>query len=76
MVTCPLTHLEIGEKCRLKEILASPELCYRLKEMGFCDNVEITVKSKELICKVCQSKFGICPKLAEKFIVEKFGKQL
>lgn len=68
---CPLTQIEIGEKCRLKEILASPDVETRLKEMGFCKNVEIQVITKDFICRVCQSRFGLCPELAGRIIVEK-----
>jgi len=71
MFTCPLTQIEVGGKCRIKELLASPELCHRLKEMGFCENREITVISKSLICEVCNAKIGLCPKLAERILVEK-----
>ena len=62
--------MEIGEKCRLKEILASPDVESRLKEMGFCENVEITVLTKDFVCQVCQARFGLCAELAEKIIVK------
>jgi len=71
MFVCPLTQIKVGEKCRIRELLASPELCHRLKEMGFCESREVTVISKSLICEVCNTKIGLCSKLAEKIIVEK-----
>jgi ferrous iron transport protein A len=73
MFVCPLTQVPVGDKCRIKEITASPELNQRMKEMGFCDDAEIKVLSQEIICEVCQTKFGLCPKLAEKILVNYTG---
>lgn len=71
MFVCPLTQIEEGKVCRLRQILGSPELCQKLMEIGFCDNVKITVVSKNLICQLCETKYGLCKKVAEKIIVEK-----
>lgn len=68
---CPLSQIEVGEKCRIKAILAGPNVCQRLQEIGFIADAEVKVITKAFICEVCQAKFGICPELASKIVVEK-----
>jgi Fe2+ transport system protein FeoA len=71
MSICPLTQLQVGDKCRIKEVIATPECQKRLKELGFLTDVEMKVVSKTWICEICQAKFGICSELASKILVEK-----
>jgi ferrous iron transport protein A len=69
---CPLTQIQPGTTCRIRQVLASPELTQRLREMGFCEEQKVRLLSHErtMICQVCNVRMGINAKLAEAILVE------
>lgn len=69
---CPLTHVPPGTVCRVKQVLASPELTLRLREMGFCEQQKIKLLAQEqtLICQVCNARLGLSERLAKTILVE------
>jgi ferrous iron transport protein A len=72
---CPLTEVEPGTHCRIKQLLASPDLARRLREMGFCEEQQIRLLTQErtMICQVCNARLGISARLAESILVEPEG---
>ena len=51
----------------------------RLREMGFCEEQQIKLLSRDgnLICQVCNARLGISAELAEGILVEALpGRQL
>jgi ferrous iron transport protein A len=69
---CPLTEVRPGTRCRVKQLLASPELAHRLRELGFCEEQQIRLLTQErtMICQVCNARLGISARLAESILVE------
>jgi ferrous iron transport protein A len=69
---CPLSQVEPGTVCRVKQLLASPELSHRLRELGFCEQQKVRLLTQErtLICQVCNARLGISSRLAETILVE------
>jgi Fe2+ transport system protein FeoA len=62
----------VGTSCRIKQLCASPELAYRLREMGFCEEQPIRLLSQQanFICQVCNMRLGISAQVAEAIWVE------
>lgn len=69
---CPLSQVQPGTVCRVKQLLASPDICSRLREMGFCEQQQIRLLTQErtMICQVCNARLGISMRLAEAILVE------
>ena len=69
---CPLTQVPPGTVCRVKQVLASPELTLRLREMGFCEQqkIKLLAQQRTLICQVCNARLGLSERLAETILVE------
>jgi ferrous iron transport protein A len=69
---CPLTQVQPGTTCRIRQVLASPDLTRRLREMGFCEEQKVRLVSHQrtMICQVCNVRMGISAKLAESILVE------
>ncbi len=69
---CPLSKVRPGTVCRVKELLASPEISVRLRELGFCERQHIRLLTQErtMICQVCNARLGISSRLAEAIMVE------
>jgi Fe2+ transport system protein FeoA len=69
---CPLSRVSAGTVVCIRELAASVEVMARLREMGFCEQQEIKLLSREgsLICQVCNARLGISEKLAEAILVE------
>jgi len=69
---CPLNEVQPGTVCRIRQVLASPELSTRLREMGFCKDQKIRLLRQErlMICQVCNARLGISEKLAKTILVE------
>lgn len=57
---------------RIRELLTSPELSRRLREMGFCEDQEVRLVSRNsnVICQVCNVRVGLSEKLAAAILVE------
>ncbi len=69
---CPLTQVPAGTVCRVKQVLASPELTLRLREMGFCEEqkIKLLAQQRTLICQVCNARLGLSERLAKAILVE------
>jgi Fe2+ transport system protein FeoA len=68
---CPLSRVQEGMVVCIKELAASSEMSHRLREMGFCEEQQIKLLSREgnLICLVCNARLGISAELAERILV-------
>ena len=69
---CPLSRVVAGTDVRIKRLQAPPEIVNRLRELGFCEEQQIRLLSRQpnLICLVCNARLGISPNLAESIFVE------
>jgi Fe2+ transport system protein FeoA len=69
---CPLSRVVAGAAVRIKQLSASPDVAYRLREMGFCEEQKIKLLSRHsnLICLVCNARLGISSQLADNIFVE------
>ena len=69
--TCPLSRVRAGTVVCIKELAASQDVISRLREMGFCEEQQIKLLSREgnLICQVCNARLGISAELAESILV-------
>jgi Fe2+ transport system protein FeoA len=69
---CPLNRVKAGTSVRIKQLTASPEVTHRLREMGFCEEQQITLVSTHVnvICQVCNARLGLSRQLAEAILVE------
>lgn len=63
----PLHRVPHGKKVKVCRLEGEPNLCHRLREMGFCEEAEVSVVRNcgALICQVCGSKVGLSSRLAE-----------
>ena len=61
-----------GTAVRIKRLEASPEVSGRLREMGFGEEQQIKLLSRQcnLICLVCNARLGISAELADSILVE------
>ena len=69
---CPLSRVSAGTAVRIKHLSAPPEISIRLREMGFCEEQQIKLLSRQanLICLVCNARLGISTQLADIIMVE------
>jgi ferrous iron transport protein A len=69
---CPLSKIRAGMAVRIRELSAPPEVCSRLREMGFCEDQQIRLLSQQsnVICQVCNVRLGISAQLADTIMVE------
>lgn len=61
-----------GIRCRVVALNGCQGTCHRLREMGFCENAQITKISKggSTVCTVCGSRVALSRKLAKSIVVE------
>ena len=69
---CPLNEVRPGTVCRVRQVLASPEMSRRIREMGFCEDQQIRCLSQQcmMICQVCNARLGLSEELAKAILVE------
>ena len=69
---CPLSSVRAGTVVCIKRLAAPEEIMERLREMGFCEEQQIKLLSRDgnLICQVCNARLGISAELAETILVE------
>ena len=69
---CPLNHVAAGTTVCIKELVASPELRDRLRELGLGEEQRIKLLSSEanVICQVCNARLALSEKLARSILVE------
>ena len=75
---CPLSRVRAGTVVCIKRLATSAELTGRLREMGFCEEQQIKLLSRDgnLICQVCNARLGISAELAEVILVAPIPGQL
>ncbi|MEK7262921.1 MAG: FeoA family protein [Bacteroidota bacterium] len=69
-----LAEIPAGEEVFIAELNSQPEMCNRLREMGFCEDALIKCVDNNgsmLICQVCNSRIGINQTLARQISVSK-----
>lgn len=61
-----------GTEVCIKELVGSPELRARLRELGLHERTRIKILSRQanFICQVCNARLGLCEELAESIMVE------
>ena len=69
---CPLSQVREGTSVRIKQLAASPDLCRRLREMGFCEEsrIKLLLRSHSVVCQVCNVRLGLSGELADSIWVE------
>lgn len=69
---CPLNQVCVGRKVRIKQLAVSADVSHRLREMGFCEEQQIKLVSREsnVICQICNVRLGISDQLASSIWVE------
>ncbi len=69
---CPLSRVVAGTAVRIKQLSAPPEVSKRLREMGFCEEQQVRLVSRQvnIICQVCNARLGISSQLADTIMVE------
>lgn len=57
---------------RIKVLSGEPQVCQRLREMGFCEFAKIRKisESEALICDVCGVRIALSRRLAKNILVE------
>lgn len=60
---------------RIKQLLAAPDLCQRLRELGLSEEkqVRLLLQNKSVVCEVCNVRLGLCARLADSIWVEPLG---
>ncbi len=74
---CPLSQVKVGTAVRIKELLAGPEVCQRLRELGMGEEkqVKLLLHNSSVVCQVCNVRMGLSSKLADCIVVEAVGKE-
>jgi Fe2+ transport system protein FeoA len=69
---CPLSCVKAGQTVCVRELVTTPEIQARLREMGFGEqqHVRLVSHNSSIICQVCNARLGISKKLAESILVE------
>ena len=70
-----LTQIPVGRFARIHRLESQPDISFRLREMGFCENavVRLVVNEKgNLICEVCNTRIGLNHAVADDIIVSPF----
>ncbi|MGA7161145.1 MAG: FeoA domain-containing protein [Bacteroidota bacterium] len=74
-LTTTLNEIPAGRLVRIHRLQSQPDICFRLREMGFCENaiVRLVVNGEgNLICEVCNTRIGLNHALADDIIVAPF----
>lgn len=69
---CPLSHVQAGTVVCIKHLATAPDVTERLRELGFCEEQQIKLLSRDsnLICQVCNARLGLSEALADSILVE------
>ncbi len=74
-LTKTLTEIPAGRFVRIHRLQSQPDVSFRLREMGFCENaiVRLVVNGEgNLICEICNTRIGLNHALADNIIVSPF----
>ena len=68
--TVTLSMAQAG--CRLRISQLAGVACQKLREIGFCENIEISKISngRNMICSVCGTRLALSKKLGDQVLVE------
>ncbi|HWY78700.1 MAG TPA: FeoA family protein [Verrucomicrobiae bacterium] len=68
----PLDRIHAGKTVRIRQLCATPDLCCRLREIGFCEGqfVRLIACHTNIICQVCQARLALNNALARLILVE------
>jgi Fe2+ transport system protein FeoA len=69
---CPLSRVQTGIAVRVRQLLASPEVQSRLRELGFCEDqvIRLITNRTGFICQVCNSRLALSEQMASLILVE------
>lgn len=69
---CPLSQVRAGTAVRIKQLLAAPDLCQRLRELGLCEEqrIKLLLQDRNVVCQVCNVRLGLSGQLADSIWVE------
>lgn len=67
-----MTLSQVGVGCDVRIRLLSGPSCDRLRDMGFCEQLQIRklANGRNLICSVCGTRLAISKELADQVMVE------
>ena len=73
VVPVRLTELPARTPAKVSQLDGDPNLCARLREIGFCESAVIERISGErtLICQVCNTRIALSDKAAKHILVER-----
>ena len=67
-----LAEAPVGMFVRIHLLQSSPQVCRRLRELGFCENAVIRCmvnNEGNLICQVCNARVGLTREIARDILV-------
>lgn len=69
---CPLSRVQTGMQVRIKRLCASPEVQYRLRELGIREEqvIRLLISQTSFVCQVCNARLALSDKLARIIMVE------
>ncbi len=67
-----LNAVRPGSAVRVRRLEGQPDVCHRLRELGFCENAVIRCLQggPSCVCLVHQSRIGLSGHLAQQIVVE------
>ena len=69
---CPLSHVQVGARARVKQLTSGPEVCDRLRELGLVEDQEVRLVSRHhnVICQICNARVALSKALADAILVQ------
>jgi Fe2+ transport system protein FeoA len=69
---CPLARVKAGSVVCIKQLVATPDVTSRLRELGLGEDqkIKLLMQQDSVICQVCNSRVAISQELAEAILVE------
>lgn len=67
-----LLDAPLGHHVRIAHLRSAPEICARLRELGFCENAVVRCVTRghhAIVCEVCNSRLGLNREIAESILV-------
>lgn len=67
-----MSQVRAGTSVRIKQLLAAPDLCQRLRELGLCEEqrIKLLLQDRSVVCQVCNVRLGLSGPLADSIWVE------
>ncbi|MFN3648671.1 MAG: ferrous iron transport protein A [Armatimonadota bacterium] len=67
-----LSAVRPGSAVRIRKLEGQPELCLRLREMGFCEDsvIRCLQASPSCVCLIQHSRVGLSSQIARQILVE------